>query len=161
MLSVTIWRNPCPEQCPSFIRLHVVTQSLSSLAKGKGERLHYAEDYARQWVKQEELEPDTLSNWVTPISSLIPKRIFKLSRSMSSKVTSILNDKGIVDNLTHLHNIYVVVPSDKASNNILFVCKTYYIDCLVNELALTITRAILHIHQHHFLKMRFFPIISP
>jgi len=54
---------------------------------------------------------------------------------MSSKVTStcIFNDKGVVDNLTDLQNKYVVVPVDKASNNIVFVCKTY---CLVKELGI-------------------------
>jgi len=50
---------------------------------------------------------------------------------MSSKVRSISKDKGVVKNLTDLHNKYVVVPTDKASNIIVFVCKTYYIDCLV------------------------------
>jgi len=78
----------------------------------------------------------TLSGWVTAIRSFIRKIIFKLRRSMSSKVKSIFNDKGVVDNLTDLHKKYVVVPADKASNNIFFVCKTYYIDCLVKELGI-------------------------
>jgi len=65
----------------------------------------------------------TLSDWVTSIRSLIRKRIFMLSRSMSPKVR--FNDKDI-DNLTDLQNKYVVVPSDKASNNIVFMCKTLY-----------------------------------
>jgi len=55
---------------------------------------------------------------------------------MSSKVRSIFNDKGVVDNLSDLHNKYVVVPAGKASNNIVFVRKTYYIDCLVKELGI-------------------------
>ena len=40
------------------------------------------------------------------------------------------------ENLNHLHENYVVVPADKASNNIIFVCKQYYIHCLQNELGL-------------------------
>jgi len=56
--------------------------------------------------------------------------------SLSSKVRSIFNNKGAVDNLTDLHNKYVVVQADKASNNIVFVCKTLYIDCLVKELGI-------------------------
>jgi len=48
---------------------------------------------------------------------------------MSSKVRSLVNGKGVVEN--------VVVPADKASNNIVFVCKTYYIDCLVRELGIS------------------------
>jgi len=88
------------------------------------------EDYAKKWAKQEEVEHDTLSDWVTFIKSLIRKRIFKLSRSMNSKLRSIFNDKGVVDNLTDLQNKYLVVPADKVSNNIVFVCKTYRIDSI-------------------------------
>jgi len=95
-----------------------------------------AENYARKYAKQKEVELDTLSDWMISVRSLIRKRIFKLSRTMSSKVGSIFNDKGVVDNLTYLHNKYVVVPADKASKNIVFVCKTYYIDCLVKELGI-------------------------
>jgi len=88
------------------------------------------EDYARKWAKQEDVERDTLSDWVTSIRSLIRKRIFKLSRSWSSKVRSIFNDKGVISNLSDLHNKYVVAPGDKASNNIVFVYKTYYMTVL-------------------------------
>jgi len=52
---------------------------------------------------------------------------------MSSKVRFIFNDIGVVDNLSDLHNKCVVVPADKASNNIVFVCKTYYTDCLLQQ----------------------------
>jgi len=55
---------------------------------------------------------------------------------MSTKVRPIFNDKNVVDNLTDLHGKYVVVPAEKASNNIVFVCKTYYTDCLVKELGI-------------------------
>jgi len=55
---------------------------------------------------------------------------------MSSKVRSIFTDKDVIDNLTVLHSKYVVVPTEKASNNIVFVCKTYYIDCFVKELGI-------------------------
>jgi len=48
----------------------------------------------------------------------------------------VFNDKRVVDNLTDLHNKYVVVPADKASNSIVFVCKTYYTDCLLKELGI-------------------------
>jgi len=60
--------------------------------------MDFVEDNARKWAKQEDVKLDTLSDWVTSIRSLIRERIFKLNRSMSSKVTSIFNDKGVVDN---------------------------------------------------------------
>jgi hypothetical protein len=33
-----------------------------------------------------------------------------------------------------LHDKYVTVPVDKASNNIVFVCKSYYYECLIKEI---------------------------
>ena len=36
-----------------------------------------------------------------------------------------------------IHEKFVVVPADKASNNILFVCKTHYINCLMEELGMS------------------------
>jgi len=55
------------------------------------------EDYARKWEKQEEVELDKLSNWVSSIRSLIRKRTYNLSRSMSFKVRSIFNEKSAVE----------------------------------------------------------------
>ena len=36
--------------------------------------------------------------------------------------------------MSHIHDKFVIVPADKAPNNIVFVCKRHYIDCLMNEL---------------------------
>jgi hypothetical protein len=38
--------------------------------------------------------------------------------------------------LSSLHDKYVIGPADKASNNIVFVCKSYYYECLIKELGL-------------------------
>ena len=35
--------------------------------------------------------------------------------------------------MDEFHKRYVLVPADKASNNIIVVCKKYYIDMIVNE----------------------------
>jgi hypothetical protein len=35
-----------------------------------------------------------------------------------------------------LHDKSVIVPADKASNNIVFVCKSYYYECLIKELGI-------------------------
>jgi hypothetical protein len=41
--------------------------------------------------------------------------------------------------LRRLHDNFVLVPADKASNNIVFVCKNFYYECLLNELGFTST----------------------
>jgi hypothetical protein len=38
--------------------------------------------------------------------------------------------------LSSLHDKYVIVPADKASNNIVFVYKSYYFECLIKELGI-------------------------
>ena len=47
-----------------------------------------------------------------------------------------LKDHEAVKCLSSLHDKYVIVPVDKASNNIVFVCKSYYFECLFNELGI-------------------------
>ena len=58
---------------------------------------------------------------------------------MDTKPKSVLHDPDVLANLSDLHDKYVVVPADKASNNIVFVCKTYYYNCLIKELGFNST----------------------
>jgi hypothetical protein len=39
--------------------------------------------------------------------------------------------------LHYHHDKYVVVPEDKASNNIIFACKSYYYKCLSKEVGIS------------------------
>ena len=36
----------------------------------------------------------------------------------------------------YFHDKHVIIPADKASNNIVFVCKSYYFECLIKELGM-------------------------
>jgi hypothetical protein len=94
------------------------------------------EDYARQWGKREKEDLDTLSEWVKSVRSLIQIRIKKLNGSMSIRSTSIFKDPNVAKYLSLLHDKYVIVSADKAPNNIVFVCKSHYIDCLIKELGI-------------------------
>jgi len=53
---------------------------------------------------------------------------------MSNRATS-NNDLNVAKRLSYLHDKYVV-PADKASNNIVLVWKSHYIDCLTKELGI-------------------------
>ena len=68
--------------------------------------------------------------------SLIQIRIKKLNGSINAHATSIFKDPNVAKHLSDLHDKYVVVPADKAPNNIVFVCKSHYINCLINELGI-------------------------
>jgi hypothetical protein len=41
--------------------------------------------------------------------------------------------------LERLHEEFVLVPADKACNNIVFVCKAHYYNCVLNELGINYT----------------------
>ena len=46
------------------------------------------------------------------------------------------SDPDVVTELSRLHENFVIVPADKASNNFTFVRKRYYVDILIEELGL-------------------------
>jgi len=68
--------------------------------------------------------------------SFIQIRIKKCIGSMSTRAISIFKDPNVAKHLSRLHDKYIVVPVDKAPNNIVFVCKSHYIDCLIKELSI-------------------------
>jgi hypothetical protein len=55
---------------------------------------------------------------------------------MSTRCAPICKDPNVAKHLFLLHDKYVIVSADKASNNIVFVCKSHYIDCLIKELGI-------------------------
>ena len=60
----------------------------------------------------------------------------KLQHRNFGPCQKILEDPHIKTYLTELQSKYVLVPADKAGNNIIFVCKYYYIRTLMEELGI-------------------------
>jgi hypothetical protein len=58
------------------------------------------------------------------------------SRYVPFFVWCLFKEQEAVKCLSSLHDRYVIVPADKASNNIVFVCKSYYFECLIKELGI-------------------------
>ena len=56
---------------------------------------------------------------------------------MSHRHESVFDDPDVAAELAEIHEKFVVVPADKASNNIIFVCKTHYINWLMEELGMS------------------------
>ena len=57
-----------------------------------------------------------------------------LRRSTSANAISVINDLNVAKTSSIIHDKYVVVPADEGQNNIIFVCKTHYIQCLSSEI---------------------------
>jgi hypothetical protein len=52
---------------------------------------------------------------------------------MSTRSTTIFKDPNVAKHLSLLHHKYVIVSPDKAPNNIIVVCKSHYVDCLIER----------------------------
>ena len=66
------------------------------------------------------------SEWVKSVMSLVV-----------SRHKSVFDDPDVAAELAEIHEKFVVVPADKASNNIVFVCKTQYVNGLMEELGMS------------------------
>ena len=74
------------------------------------------EAYARRWAKKEDVELNTLSEWINSIDDLLKRRIRRLKYSVNTTDESIFSDPDVVRELYRLHENFVIAPEDKASN---------------------------------------------
>ena len=95
--------------------------------------------YAEQWSKQEQVDFKYLSEWKDQIKKLVVVCISSLKEKIRSPKQKILNDRDVKDTLRRLEDDFVLVPADKAANNVIVVCKRYYIETLIKELGINTT----------------------
>jgi len=83
------------------------------------------------------LPENSLKEWKDKIMKIVAKRIEELrNRLKPQQVKPVLKDSAVVEYLNHIHANFVLVPIDKASNNIAIICKRFYIEKLLNEVGL-------------------------
>ena len=58
-------------------------------------------------------------------------------RKINKRKKHVLKSRVHLDNLNKLHENFVLVPADKASNNVIVVCKKYYLDVVIKGTILT------------------------
>lgn len=75
-------------------------------------------DYARKWIKREQEETDSLSEWIKAVSSLIWKCMKVLNTSMSFNAASVFSDPGVAKTLFTIYDKYFVVTADKTLNGL-------------------------------------------
>ena len=92
--------------------------------------------YAKNWSKREQVELKYLSEWKDQLKELVTDHISNLKGHFKSPKCKVLDQPDVKDTLHKLHANYVLVPADKAANNVIVVCKKYYIDTLVKELGI-------------------------
>ena len=80
---------------------------------------------------------ELFTNWKDKILQKVDTRIASL-RNKTSPLSSkpVLKDPTTVAYLENLHKKFVIVPIDKASNNVAIVCKRFYITSILDELGI-------------------------
>ena len=91
--------------------------------------------YRKQWAKKEKVALSTLNEWTCHVKEAVAIRIKKLRmRPQKARKRQILRDRKCKQALAILHEDYVLVPADKAGNNVVVICKQYYKEVLTREL---------------------------
>ena len=90
----------------------------------------------RAEVNGEGCHMSALEEWSETVKLIIRNRIKNLQSRNFNPCHKILEDKHVMAHLKELQRKYVLVPADKAGNNIIFVCKYYYIHTLMEELSI-------------------------
>ena len=70
------------------------------------------------------------------VKGQIEERISKLKQNFKQPNGKVSQNADVKACLSDLHNKYVFVPTDKAPNNIIIICKRYHIETLIKELGL-------------------------
>ena len=90
--------------------------------------------------KCKSVKKDSLKAWKDKILFFVENRIKYLKNKIKPSPTKpIFKDPNVVTCLENLHNKFVLVPIDKASNNIAIICKRFYIEKLLKEVGILYT----------------------
>ena len=92
--------------------------------------------YKVQWAKKEKVDSRTLDEWECRIIETVQARTDRLrKKGKNQRKKYVLSDLECKQYLEDFQKRFVLVPADKASNNILVVCKKYYLDVVLKELS--------------------------
>ena len=96
------------------------------------------DNFITKWSKRENIPLGYFEPWSNKIFDMVRNNLKTLGdcdNSNNNKI--ILKDPTIIDSLHSLHERFVIVPIDKASNNFALICKHYYIKRMNKELGIT------------------------
>ena len=83
------------------------------------------------------LHESTFLAWKQTIIDKVQQKILTLKRKTRYRnIKPVLKDLAVSTYLEQLHRRFVIVPIDKASNNFAFICKSFYISKILNEVGI-------------------------
>ena len=89
--------------------------------------------YEKDWSKREHMDLKYLSEWKDHLKEIVTDHISSFKGHFKSPKCKVLDQPDVKDTLHKLHVNCVLVNADKAANNVIIVCKKYYVDTLVKE----------------------------
>ena len=101
--------------------------------------------YAKKWDREPNVDRRVLRDLEETVYKFIDEKIGSLKqRKINKRKKHVLKSRVHLDNLNKLHENFVHVPADKPSNNVIVVCKKYYLDVVINALNLNNTYKEVH-----------------
>ena len=101
--------------------------------------------YVKKWARIASVDRQVLRDWEETVHECIEQRVRCLKqRHVNRRKKHVLKNRVHLDYLNKLHENYVLVPADKAANNVILVCKKYYLDVVLKELESTNTYQEVH-----------------
>ena len=107
-----------------------------SCERAKLEIMKGIEHCMESWSNKIGLTLEVFKDWKDKINLKIDERITSLA-VRTRKNFPVLEDRNAKKCLSKLQEKYVIVPIDKASNNVAFICKRFYANILCDELGMT------------------------
>lgn len=91
------------------------------------------------WASKERVDVRVLNEWATLLINKVKGKIKRIQHKKRQRhfsdsiVKKVLNREDVKKELSTLHRDFVLLPTDKAQNNISIVCKKIFIDSLLKE----------------------------
>ena len=95
------------------------------------------EDCILKWSSKSNISKTCFSAWKDEIIAKLDTKIIRLkNRIRPRQVKQCLDDPLVKSNLEELHDMFVISPIDKATNNVAFICKRFYATTLLTEMGM-------------------------
>jgi len=93
-----------------------------------------------KWSRKEHVTKQTFSEWKNEMLKHVQNNINNQRNThkinVNKDMIDVLDDEHVKTYLEEIHKDFVVVNADKCSNNIIIICKKYYMSCIIKELEL-------------------------
>ena len=103
-----------------------------STSTDEGKKLHH---FGNRWCKRESVECNALKEWKLSTFNIVDKRIkFYSNNTVLLPPKPKSSFRHLKQGIQEFHRKYVLVPANKAANNIDVVCRLHYINTFKEEL---------------------------